>query len=101
MKIEEALKWIDNAIDYWAEESDYDEKEEDVKKTDEAYKTIGEVAKGLGLIDKKTGNIQTHTLRYWETQFKQIRPSIKAGNRRYYSKKDFTLIKTDQSLNTR
>ena len=68
------------------------------KKTDDAYKTIGEVAKGLGLIDKKTGNIQTHTLRYWETQFKQIRPSIKAGNRRYYSKKDFTLIKNIQFL---
>ena len=69
-----------------------------LKKTDDAYKTIGEVAKGLGLIDKKTGNIQTHTLRYWETQFKQIRPSIKAGNRRYYSKKDFTLIKNIQFL---
>ena len=68
------------------------------KKADDAYKTIGEVAKGLGLIDKKTGNIQTHTLRYWETQFKQIRPSIKAGNRRYYSKKDFTLIKNIQFL---
>ena len=52
----------------------------------------------MGLIDKKTGNIQTHTLRYWETQFKQIRPSIKAGNRRYYSKKDFTLIKNIQFL---
>ena len=37
MKIEEALKWIDNAIDYWAKESDYDEKEEDIKKTDEAW----------------------------------------------------------------
>ena len=68
------------------------------KKADDAYKTIGEVAKDLGLIDKKTGNIQTHTLRYWETQFKQIRPSIKAGNRRYYSKKDFTLIKNIQFL---
>ena len=68
------------------------------KKNDDAYKTIGEVAKGLGLIDKKPGNIQTHTLRYWETQFKQIRPSIKAGNRTYYSKKDFTLIKNIQFL---
>ena len=62
-------------------------------KSDEAYKTIGEVAKGLGLIDKKNGNIQTHTLRYWETQFKQIKPLIKAGKRRYYSKKDFQIIK--------
>ena len=62
-------------------------------KSEEAYKTIGEVAKKLGLIDKKTGNLQTHTLRYWETQFKQIKPSTRAGNRRYYSKKDFQVIK--------
>ena len=55
-------------------------------KTPEAYKTIGEVTRELGLIDKKTGNLQTHTLRYWETQFKQIKPIIGAGNRRYYSK---------------
>jgi len=62
-------------------------------KTPEAYKTIGEVTKELGLIDKKTGNLQTHTLRYWETQFKQIKPKVMAGNRRYYSKRDFEIIK--------
>ena len=62
-------------------------------KSENAYKTIGEVAKELGLIDKKNGNIQTHTLRYWETQFKQIRPLVKAGKRRYYSRKDFQIIK--------
>ena len=58
-----------------------------------AYKTIGEVAKKLGLINKKTGHIQTHTIRYWETQFKQIKPRIKAGRRRYYSIQDFKIIK--------
>ena len=62
-------------------------------KSENAYKTIGEITKELGLIDKKTGNLQTHTLRYWETQFKQINPSIKAGKRRYYSRKDFEIIK--------
>ena len=62
-------------------------------KSDEAYKTIGEVTKELGLIDKKTGIPQTHTLRYWETQFKQIKPIVKAGNRRYYSQKHFQIIK--------
>ena len=62
-------------------------------KTPEAYKTIGEVTRELGLIDKKTGNLQTHTLRYWETQFKQIKPKVMAGNRRYYSKRDFEIIK--------
>ena len=62
-------------------------------KTDDAYKTIGEITKELGLIDKKTGHLQTHTLRYWETQFKQIKPIIRAGKRRYYSKKNFQIIK--------
>ena len=62
-------------------------------KSDEAYKTIGEVTKELGLIDKETGHLQTHTLRYWETQFKQIKPLIRAGNRRYYSSKNFQIIK--------
>ena len=64
-----------------------------VNKKDSAYKTIGEVAKGLNLVDKKTGNIQTHTLRYWESQFRQIKPTIRAGGRRYYSEKDFKIIK--------
>ena len=62
-------------------------------KLEESYKTIGQVTKKLNLIDKKTGNLQTHTLRYWESQFKQIKPSIRAGNRRYYSSKDFQVIK--------
>ena len=62
-------------------------------KSEHAYKTIGEIAKELNLIDKKTGNLKTHTLRYWETQFKQIRPIIKAGKRRYYSKRDLQTLK--------
>ena len=62
-------------------------------KSDDAYRTIGEVTKELGLIDKKTGHLKTHTLRYWETQFKQIKPLIRAGKRRYYPKKNFQTIK--------
>ena len=61
-------------------------------KDETAYKTIGETAKELDLVDKKTGNLQTHTIRYWETQFKQIRPSTRAGGRRYYSTKDLKII---------
>ena len=61
-------------------------------KNETAYKTIGEVAKKLGLIDKKTGLVQTHTIRYWETQFKQIKPRIRAGKRRYYSTRDLKII---------
>ena len=62
-------------------------------KTETAYKTIGEVTKELGLINQKTGRLQTHTIRYWETQFKQIKPTIRAGKRRYYSTKVFKIIK--------
>ena len=62
-------------------------------KSEDAYKTIGEVTKELNLIDKKTGLQQTHTIRYWETQFRQIKPTIRAGKRRYYSEKDFNIIR--------
>ena len=61
-------------------------------KSSDAYKTIGEVAKQLNLINDKNGRVQTHTLRYWESQFKEIRPSIKAGGRRYYSKNNIEII---------
>ena len=64
-----------------------------ILKSTSAYKTIGEVARELDLINDKDGSLQTHTLRFWEKQFRQIRPSIKAGKRRYYSKKDFETIK--------
>ena len=64
-----------------------------INKKDTSYKTIGEVAKELDLVNKKTGNLQTHTIRYWETQFKQIRPTLRAGGRRYYSINDLKIIK--------
>ena len=57
------------------------------------YKSISEVAKDLGLINKKDGSIQTHTLRYWEKQFRQIKPVIGAGKRRYYSVKIIEIVK--------
>ncbi len=65
---------------------------ENNNKSETLYKTIGDVANELNLVNKKTGQTQTHTIRYWETQFKQIKPTIKAGGRRYYSKKDIKII---------
>jgi len=64
-----------------------------VIKSSDAYKTIGDVAKELDLINDKTGRAQTHTLRYWESEFKQIKPSVKAGGRRYYSEKNIKIIR--------
>ncbi len=58
-----------------------------------AYKTIGEVVKILGLRSKKGGTSPTHTIRYWEKEFKQIKPKILNGNRRYYDNKNIILIK--------
>ena len=57
-----------------------------------AYKTIGEVAKMLSL-NSKIKSIQTHTIRFWEKEFKQIKPKIFNGNRRYYDKKNIELLK--------
>ena len=64
-----------------------------MNKRNAAYKSIGEVARELNLINKETGHLQTHTIRYWETQFKQIKPIIRAGKRRYYSIKNIEIIK--------
>ena len=63
------------------------------KKNEDAYKTIGEVAEMLNLVNIKNGSLSTHTLRYWEREFKQIRPKVLAGNRRYYDHKTVEVIK--------
>jgi len=64
-----------------------------MKKKPEAYKTIGEVAEIVGLIDKKRGTLSTHTIRFWEKEFSQIKPKILSGKRRYYSNKEIRIIK--------
>ncbi len=64
-----------------------------MEKNNSSYKTIGEVAKILNLINSKTGKINTHTLRFWEKQFKQIKPIILSGKRRYYDNKSIELLK--------
>ena len=62
-------------------------------KSDNAYKTIGEVAKILNLKTNKKGDMPTHIIRFWETQFKQIKPKILNSNRRYYDEKSINLLK--------
>ena len=62
-------------------------------KTDQAYKTIGEVAKILELKSNKKGVLPTHTIRFWEKQFKQIKPKILNSNRRYYDEENVNLLK--------
>ena len=62
-------------------------------KSDNAYKTIGEVAKILGLKDDKKNTLSTHTIRFWEKEFKQIKPKIFNGNRRYFDSETIDLLK--------
>ena len=57
------------------------------------YKTIGEVAKILDLYNKKNGLPSTHTIRFWEKEFKQIKPKIFHGKRRYYDKNAINILK--------
>ena len=62
-------------------------------KSETAYKSIGEVAKILELINKKKGTLNTHTIRFWEKEFKQIKPKILSGNRRYYNMTTIEILK--------
>tara|TARA_Y100000590_G_scaffold130298_1_gene148843 strand:- start:502 stop:870 length:369 start_codon:yes stop_codon:yes gene_type:complete len=62
-------------------------------KENQTYKSISEVAKILNLINVKNGTLSTHTLRYWEKEFKQIKPKIFAGKRRYYDKHTIEILK--------
>ena len=64
-----------------------------MEKKNEAYKTIGEVAKIVGLIDKKKGTLSTHTIRFWEKKFNEIKPHILSGRRIYYGTKQIKIIK--------
>ena len=62
-------------------------------KEEAKYKTIGEVAKILNLINQKNGSPSTHTIRFWEKEFKQIKPKIFTGNRRYYDESSINVLK--------
>ena len=67
-------------------------------KSIDSYKTIGEVVKILKLKSRNNNSPPTHTIRYWEKEFKQIKPKILNGNRRYYDKNNIELLKKIQYL---
>ena len=54
------------------------------------YFSISEVAE---LCD-----LRTHTLRFWEKEFKELSPVTRKGNRRYYQRKDIVLVMKIKSL---
>ena len=67
-------------------------------KPNSKYKTIGEVAKILDLINKTNGLPSTHTIRFWEKEFKQIKPKIFYGKRRYYDENAINILKKIKHL---
>ena len=69
-----------------------------IKKSNQAYKTISEAAMEVGLYNRKKNKPNTHTLRFWEKNFKQVRPMILNGSRRYYSNKDIQILKLIYNL---
>ncbi len=62
-------------------------------KDNSKYKTIGEVAKILNLVNRKNGTMSTHTIRFWEKEFKQIKPKTFSGSRRYYDDNSINILK--------
>tara|TARA_B100000378_G_scaffold147615_2_gene119232 strand:- start:3425 stop:4054 length:630 start_codon:yes stop_codon:yes gene_type:complete len=55
-----------------------------MQKSAEAFRSIGEVAKLIG--------VAPHVLRYWETQFPQLKPMKRPDGRRYYRPDDIRLV---------
>ena len=64
-----------------------------MNKLNSAYKSIGEVAKILELNDDKKKRLKTHTIRFWEKKFKQIKPKLFNNNRRYYDQNTIDILK--------
>ena len=55
-----------------------------MSKSEKAFRNISEVSDWL--------ETPTHVLRFWESKFNQIKPTKRAGGRRYYRPKDMLLI---------
>ncbi|WP_342151549.1 MerR family transcriptional regulator [Methylorubrum sp. SB2] len=55
------------------------------EKSPGAFRTITEVSEDLG--------VPQHVLRFWESRFSQIRPTKRAGGRRYYRPDDVDLLR--------
>ena len=64
-----------------------------MNKLNSAYKSIGEVVKILELNDEKKGRLKTHTIRFWEKKFKQIKPKLFNSKRRYYDQNSIEILK--------
>jgi DNA-binding transcriptional MerR regulator len=59
-------------------------------KSPEAFRTISEVAGEL--------DVPQHVLRFWESRFTQVKPTKRAGGRRYYRPEDVDLLRGIRTL---
>ena len=59
--------------------------------------TISELSKKLGLIKSNKNKSSNYILRYWEKEFKEIRPKL-INKRRYYSSDQVSVIKFIKTL---
>ena len=59
-------------------------------KSPEAFRTISEVADAL--------DVPPHVLRFWETNFTQVKPVKRGGGRRYYRPEDVRLLRGIRGL---
>ena len=57
----------------------------ETQKAPKAFRTISEVAGELDL--------QPYVIRFWESQFKQIKPMRRKGGRRYYRPRDIDFLR--------
>ena len=64
-----------------------------MNKLKSAYRSIGEVAEILNLKNNKNGSLNTHTIRFWEKNFKQIKPKTFDSKRRYYDNDAIEVLK--------
>ena len=63
-----------------------------INKLGNAYKTIGEVAELLNLKNSKNGKLNTYVIRFWEKEFKQVKPILLNNKIRYYDAKTIDLL---------
>ena len=62
----------------------------DISFSDKKYFSISEVS--------ELCSVKPHTLRFWENEFKGLKPITRKGNRRYYQKRDIEMIRKIQAL---
>ena len=62
----------------------------DISFSDKKYFSISEVS--------ELCSVKPHTLRFWESEFKGLKPITRKGNGRYYQKKDIEMIRKIQAL---